>query len=341
VSAVSKVFHMKKQGSEGQISNHLLLRPSKPQRTEVDLVCRNGACWIKVKAMSAEGVAAVVNGTATGSRKSVLALADEILEASRYNLVHYKPPTVVFHFSKGVSSAVSGSLTKRGVLVEGDIVETPDDEEFDSDSENDSSSNSSSSISTNDEPVASSSHGSISISSQVGEPEIKIVNLDVTTLITMVSDVTNGGENDEFEDELLKSQAADERLHPTLAELHAFFKGKDVVVTEMAVEKFYGIIRIVGGPKEQERARVLFPPHSNLIRVIPNTPSPLLQSLQAPRVKEQHRAIFGTGHALMATTMTANVSFAATAKERGIFLSLYIHPARALTEQKSIKKSSS
>lgn len=331
VSAVSKVFHLHKLGVEadGKVTpKYSGVAGQKPSRAEVDIVCKRGSCWIKVKAMSAEGVSAVVNGTATGGHKSVLTLADELVEASRYNLMHYKPPVVVFSFSRGHTKQVSDALLKRGVLVEGELVEDLemfDESDVDTSEEQESDSDASEDAAAN-------------LAIEPSDEDITIVNLDVTTLITMVSQVTNDGADEEFEDELLKRQAQEEREHRTLPDLYAFLEGKDVVVTQMAVEKFLNIVRIVGGPKEQERARMMLPPENQKIRVVPNAPSALLQTFTAPRVKEQHRVIFGTGHALKATTATANAAFAATAKERGIFLSLYMHPARALTEQKELKR---
>jgi len=334
VNAVSKVFHLQKQGLEVDLKSAVSISKfsaSKPARTEVDIVCKRGSCWIKVKAMSAEGVAAVVNGTATGGHKSVLSLADELVYASRYNLMHYKPPTVVFSFSRGLTKQVSDALLKRGVLIEGEIVECDadclEDDDSDSSEDLDQSSEGEGNEAEEAKPEVTPS-----------DDEIKVVNLDVTTLITMASQVTNDGAYEEFDDELLKRQAQEERQHRSLPDLFAFLDGKDVIVTQMAVDKFLNIVRIVGGPNEQERARKMLPPENSKIRIVPNTPSPLLQSFTAPRVKEQHRVIFGTGHALRATTTTANASFAATAQERGIFLSLYLHPARALTEQKELRK---
>lgn len=337
VRAVCKVFHVKQQDNIAENLKAIGIKSPKPQRVEVDIVCNNGARWIKVKAMSAGGVSAVVNGTATGSRKSVLTVAKELKEASRFNLVHYHPPEVVFHFTRGVSSRVYESLRKNAVQIEGDIMENVEDEIYESESESDSNSEGEA-IEQNDSNMALETEAQ-SITEE--DRAIKVVNLDVTTLITMVSEVTNGGAYAEFEDELLKQQALDERAHSTLADLEAFFEGKELIATEMAIEKFLGIVKIVGGPREQERARQLLPPSpKSRIRVVPNMSSPLLQNLQAPRVKEQHRVIFGTGQALKATTATANIAFTQTAKERSVFLSLFLHPARALTEMKAVTKSS-
>lgn len=55
---------------------------------------------------------------------------------------------------------------------------------------------------------------------------IKTVNLDVTTLIVLVSDVTNGGAIYSFSDPILQEQAEEERKVPTLPSLLKFLEGK-------------------------------------------------------------------------------------------------------------------
>lgn len=343
VDAVAKIFrYPPKTHNGGQKEVGAMLR------AEVDIVCKKRACWIKVKAMTAEGISAVVNGTATGGHKSVLEIGKEVVNAARYNLLHYLPPVVLFYFSRGVSPKVERALQKMGVYVEGEIVKTPiaDFEEEDSDddngSENGEQGNGNSSIYQNTSNANEDSSTEAlkqppieSVLEEIAQRDITLVNLDVTTLITMVSDITNGYETDEFDDDLLQQQAEDERNRPTLPDLRQFFEGKDVFTTQQAVEKFLNIVQIVGGPREQQRAKELIDPQNGLLRIVPDHPSPELLALKGPRIREQHRIIFGTAHALKATTVTANAAFAATAKQRGIFLSLHLHPARALTEQKA------
>lgn len=333
VDAISKIFRFPAPSQGNKVGEVRTPASSQPLKIEIDIVCRNRACWVKVKAMSAEGVSAVVNGTAPGGHKSVLEVADQVLSAARYNLVHYQPPAVLFHFSRGLSKKVSLALRKRGVFVEGDIVETPmadfeessDEEEEDALDSQDKELQAAQSVTEEEEDVQV---GSLV---EATSRDISIVNLDVTTLITMVSDITNGYENEDFADDILQQQAMDERQRLTLPDLEAFFSGKDVVATEMAIEKFQNIVRIIGGPREQKRATEL----SARIRVVPNAPAPEIQSLRAPKVKDQHRVIFGTGLALRATTATANTAFTGYAKSAAIFLSLHMHPARALTELKA------
>ena len=52
------------------------------------------------------------------------------------------------------------------------------------------------------------------------------VNLDITTLISLVSNACHGRCNFIFREHILSEQAAQERQSPLLPKLHAFFKGE-------------------------------------------------------------------------------------------------------------------
>ena len=74
-----------------------------------------------------------------------------------------------------------------------------------------------------------------------------LVNLDVTALINISSDVTNGGELVEFDDEILNIQAKEEQAEPSVPKLIKFLEGRDVFITKTAHEKFIGLLELVGG----------------------------------------------------------------------------------------------
>ncbi len=52
------------------------------------------------------------------------------------------------------------------------------------------------------------------------------VNLDVTTLLSLVSNLTHGRHHFRFEDAVLNAQAAQERRAPSLPRLTAFLEGE-------------------------------------------------------------------------------------------------------------------
>jgi len=73
------------------------------------------------------------------------------------------------------------------------------------------------------------------------------------------------------------------------------------------------------------------------VKIVDDQPSERCKNLiNISKVNEQHVNIFGTGDYLKATTMTANSTLYRVAKHNGIDLCVFIHPARALTEQKMI-----
>jgi len=293
IVAVQKVFLFKPDKTE------------KPTRFEVDIVSRGGACWIKVKAMKAEAIQSIFNGNATFGTKSITFMGKQLVECATQHYHHYKPPQCVVWFTKGVTEDVADELSDMGIVIRGEIQDK-------SDSGGDQKA----------EPV----------DVDPLEP-IKIVNLDVTTLITLVSHVTNGGAHFNFENEVLQYQAEEERRVESLPRLKEFMKEKKIIVTNTAREKFLAIVDIVGGESEKRRTEELMAS----VTLVDDCPSEKASKLkEGPKIKQQHIAIFGTGDYYKATTLTANSTFTRAAAEQGIEFSVFMHPARALTEQKAL-----
>ncbi|BFZ01152.1 hypothetical protein BsWGS_04191 [Bradybaena similaris] len=157
------------------------------------------------------------------------------------------------------------------------------------------------------------------------------VNLDITTLIALVSSVTNGNCNFVFRDKILSLQAQEERESPVLPALESYLKGKEVLVCETAVSSFQSILDILGGQAEKRRAADLL----QRVRVVKDQPSQRALALHCQgRVKERSKVIFGTGDFLQAVTVSSNMGFVRAARSQGVVFSVYLHPARALTEEK-------
>lgn len=125
---------------------------------------------------------------------------------------------------------------------------------------------------------------------------------------------------------------------------------KTMYVTQTAKEKFEDIVRIVGGKNEQLRAKELL----ERVIVVRDQPSERSKRLLGnAKIKEQHILVFGTGAGVLllsttlsvliiniadfyeGTTMTSNTTFVRLAQDHGITFSVWLHPARALTEQKT------
>ncbi|XP_034743199.1 UPF0415 protein C7orf25 homolog [Etheostoma cragini] len=157
------------------------------------------------------------------------------------------------------------------------------------------------------------------------------VNLDITTLITLVSALSHGRCRLAFREPVLTEQAAEERRAPVLPPLHAFMAGKELFACRAAVDDFQLILQTLGGPGERQRAAALL----QRVTVVEDRPSPrTLRLAPSAKVTPRSLSIFGTGDSLRAVTMTANSRFIRAAANQGVRYSVFTHPPRALTEGK-------
>ncbi|GFO46339.1 upf0415 protein c7orf25 homolog [Plakobranchus ocellatus] len=107
--------------------------------------------------------------------------------------------------------------------------------------------------------------------------------------------------------------------------------GKELFACETAVSSFWSILNILGGPREKERALTLLA----RVKVVPDQPSERAMELECHgRVKKRSKIVFGTGDSLHAITITSNMGFVRAAQGQGVVFPAFLHPARALTEEK-------
>lgn len=65
----------------------------------------------------------------------------------------------------------------------------------------------------------------------------------------------------------------------------------ELCICQTAKEKFEAIVKIVGGDRERVRAKEMLA----RLRLVPDSPSPRSLAITlSPKMKEQHRVIFGT-----------------------------------------------
>lgn len=102
-----------------------VMRPFKHQksRLEVDIVCNNGASWVKVIARNARALTLISLGNGEYGQKSILDQANSYLMCSKCHLYHYKPPDVIFHFAYGIEIPLALRLEQMGIIVEGDRID--------------------------------------------------------------------------------------------------------------------------------------------------------------------------------------------------------------------------
>lgn len=161
--------------------------------------------------------------------------------------------------------------------------------------------------------------------------DVSKVNLDITTMITLVSSITHGGCNYVFREKILSLQAKEERECPVLPELEKYLKDKEWFVCRTAVEDFQTILDTLGGDNEKKRAKELL----EKCKVVPDQPSLRSQTLpQTGKIRDRSKVIFGTGDQLKCVTVSANSGFVRAAEHQGIVFAVYLHQSRALTEKK-------
>ncbi|KAJ3330515.1 hypothetical protein HDU76_005483 [Blyttiomyces sp. JEL0837] len=216
----------------------------------------------------------------------VFSQAKAMLRAAEQNPVHFKPPDVVFHFlaDEEVDEKVVEGLKILGVAVEigrssdeDNGVENWNVEPFgggggaDARNERENSSRVG-----RDAPLTSSALESI-LKSQTFSPAVEPssadhlitskLNLDTTTLIALISDLSNRFStvrDDSFDISALKLQREQETEKPLHSYLLPIMETRNLFATETAINKFVEIVAVIGGPFERARAYALFDEQSKL-----------------------------------------------------------------------------
>lgn len=293
--------------------------PSSQRHVVVDVVCCQGQTWVKVVARNSKALTVDLNGDGEYGCKTLMAQACEYREAAQCHPHNFEPPTVVFLFSGQVLPTVSAALDAVHVCSESlDHVLHGTSKLFHH--------------SANKLEIPSSL--SLPSPAQHSSQDMSRVNLDVTTLICLVSNVCNGSCNMRLSDPVLSQQAVDEQTSPSLPVIHQFIDDKQCYVCETALKDFRGIVDVVGGPTERQRADDLL----GRVTVVPDQPSDRATALGiTASIRPRARTVFGSGDQLKAVTTTANVAFVRAAAQAGVQFVTYLHPARALTECKELE----
>lgn len=142
--------------------------------------------------------------------------------------------------------------------------------------------------------------------------EIKILNLDVSTLLAYVTNMTNGYDHFIYREPLLTQQAEMERKYPVKPILENLFKGKELIVCQTAYENFMNIIDVIGGPKETLRAKELL----NKVQIVNDIPTGrIMEKLNlGGKIKDRSRLVFATGEYMKSITVSANEGFVRAAR---------------------------
>lgn len=312
-----------------------VMRPFKYQksRLEIDIVCNSGASWVKVIARNARALTLISLGNGEYGQKSVLDQASSYLVCTKCHLHHYRPPDVIFHFAYGIEVPLALQLEQMGIIVEGDRIDT-NDENLNKQDELDFSKESSDSEKDLDMDLQS-------LNMSVLSTEIRLLNLDVSALLAYVTNMANGYNYYVYREPLLTQQAEMERKRPIKSILENLFRDKELMVCRTAYNNFMNIIDVIGGPKETQRAHELL----KKVRIVDDVTTGRIMELRlGGKIKDRSRLIFATGESMKSITISANEGFVRAARMQGIECTVFLHEPRSLSEIKegnatSIKQS--
>ncbi|EFN72756.1 UPF0415 protein C7orf25-like protein [Camponotus floridanus] len=303
-----------------------VMRPFKYQksRLEVDIVCNNGASWIKVIARNARALTLISLGKGEYGQKSVLDQANSYLMSSKYHLYRYKPPDVIFHFAYGIEIPLALRLEQMGIIVEGDRIDV--DNENLNKVEHDKLELLKDSVNDSEQDLDLHSLNTSALST-----EIKLLNLDVSTLLAYVTNMSNGCNNYIYREPLLTQQSEMERKRPIKPILENLFHEKELIICQTAYSNFMNIIDVIGGPKETLRAHELL----KKVRIVDDiTTGRVMQLRLGGKIKDRSRLVFATGENMKSITVSANEGFVRAARMQGIECTVFLHEPRSLSEMK-------
>ncbi|XP_071840895.1 UPF0415 protein C7orf25 homolog isoform X2 [Apostichopus japonicus] len=281
----------------------------------VDVIGQNGKVWVKVTARNAEALHRTwLDGGDYGDHDIVQQVQFYQL-ASQQNPVGYTHPKVHVVFYNGVTQDIVDELSELGVTVHGHIFNDIDEAK----------------TGRPTLPVFPGVDDQEESTSESGVSNKPLVNMDVTTLIALVSELSHGGCTFSFKESYIEDLAKQERKTPFLSPMEDFIKNKDLIVCKTALRDFQNILDTIAGPNELARAKRLL----KRIRVVEDQLSARSETLtESNRIKRNSKITFGTGDALGAITTTGNVSFIKAARRKGVAFLVHTHQSRALTEKK-------
>lgn len=289
--------------------------------TVIDVVANEGFLWVKVVARNAEGLWNNWTGNCEMSHRSLEEQLEELLSLADLCPVYFRKPTVSCFFSNGVVTQMADDIERMGVKVFGYIKGPEGDVEFRDPNHSEIFRESNVVLNTR-------------FRNQSFLNEFTTVNLDVSTILALCSNLTHGScDWDLPNSTVLNLQVRDESKHHMQLwnELDSFLKDKRMVCCETAYSSYSEILNIVGGRTEKKRSELLF----QQIEIVPDVFSSTVDQVPiSSAVKERSKIIFGTGFEMKAVTVTSNLSCVRSMRQMGIYFPVFAHVARALTEQK-------
>ncbi|PAV56917.1 hypothetical protein WR25_15760 [Diploscapter pachys] len=280
----------------------------------VDIVSDQGNQWVKIISRSPRGI--VMDWLAGGNCRHIFEQAETYIETAERFKKNYIRPEIVFDFISGVPDKIAIKLESIGIRVAGkripieSLAKIPEDFLEDL------------------EPVE-----------EQKTEDMPPVNLDVSSVLVLCSNLTHpGGLDHKFKSNTLKIQMDMERKIPARLQLEKLLKDRKLIMCQTAYNSCQSIVKIVGGPTEQERFAKLM----ENVEVVEDDTSDRAKRLAARfdatnlNVSERSITIFGSGDEYAAVTATANKRFVRAARQKGVYFHILLHESRGLTEQKEL-----
>jgi len=276
------------------------------EKLQIDIV--TSGSWIK--SCSRKGKALIQKYM--DGEDIILSTARKMLTAANVNH-EFLPPKIEFYFHNVVPLKIKKKLEKYRIVVHGEVEPFSEYEIEDESSDEDS------------------------FGETLEQKSSHKINLDTCTMITLVSNLSNGFANYEFRCEdskfliHLDRMAVDERQKRVLPEIIEFIRNKEIISSKTAMDEFDRITSLIAGPKEKSRVAQL----KKSIKVVEDDISARIANLpSSARISERAKIAFGTGETHQAITVSSNTGFIRAARQQDVFVSVKEHRPRALSEQK-------
>ncbi|GFY70635.1 UPF0415 protein C7orf25 homolog [Trichonephila inaurata madagascariensis] len=321
----------------------------------VDIVADYGKTWVKVATRNPFHLYQASVGHGKYGRKSIVEQVEDMVDCASQNHHMFAAPKIIVRLAAGVTKELKELLDELGVQVIGEII-SPDckenfndmcnkESEFHDSLQNQLTSLENIHLNINEDSEPSSSDTIIIDSNDESTffniqsiPANATLNLDVSTFLAYVSNMTNGHCHAKYKEKLLMDLAEMERAHAVKPVLDQLFQGRKLVCCETAHRDFLEILSTVGGESEKQRASEML----NKVSIVPDNPSPKALALEkTSKIKERSKIVFGTGDSMKAVTVSANLGFLRAAQSQGIKFVAFVHESRALTECKELKNDDS
>lgn len=220
---------------------------------KIDIIANENLTWVKIIARNSESIKDEVLGRCEYGAKDILAVADEFLDIASSQFNFFRPPNVVFDFLNPIDAKLEKSLEGKGIILGRKFRE----------------------------------------STQSYQQDYSKLNVDITTMLAYVSELSNGGVNWRFNEKLLEEQRATERKEPIKPILDKVFEGKEMICCETAVRSFNEIVDLLAGPSEKKRAEEL----KRRMTILPDVdhPEQVISLELSAQIKERSRKIFAFG----------------------------------------------